>query len=348
MRHARIGCLVSVALLLSTLALPLGASAQQPDPVKVQFGFILDGTNSMPPEDFQLMLEGLASQIGDPDVVPPDGSVEICVIQVGAPDPGARVELYPVIITGASQSETADRIRAIRQGFQWTATGSAIRLTYQTMRNSPNFTIVHKRVINVATDGRPYDKFKYPGSDTSSRSFQDVIDASAEAEAAGVDELDAEALGDLAQTPGQIESFRRWVFPQPAVIVPPEIMQPGFIRVVEDINDFADVMFEKLRALIDTPTPTPTPTSTFTVTPTFTLTPTPTSTPTMTLTGVATATPSLAPTNTTTPIFVSTVTPTPAPTPIPEIPEPSSLLLLATGASALLGLALARRRRGTG
>jgi hypothetical protein len=296
--------------------------------VKVQFGFILDGTDSMPPADFAIILEGLAAQIGNPAVVPPNGSVEICVIQVGSPDPGARVEIYPVAITAATQAQTADRIRAIQQGHEWTATGTAVRLTYRTMRNSPSWDIARTRVINISTDGRPYDKFKYPGGDTSERSFQDVVDASAEAEAAGITELSAEALGDLAQTPGQVDSFLSFVFPRPAVIVPPGAIRPGFIWLIADIRSYSNVMLEKLRALIDTPTPTPTNTSTATVTPAAT------TTPTVTLT--ATVGPTGAPTPTATPI------------PGPEIPEPGSLALLGSGLVALLGMLGARRLRRAG
>lgn len=261
----------------------------------------------MPPADFAVMLDGLAAQIGDPAVVPPNGSVEICVIQVGVSDPGARVELYPVAITSVTQAETANRIRAIQQGHEWTATGTAVRLTYRTMRNSPSWDIARTRVINISTDGRPYDKFKYPGSDTSERSFQDVVDASAEAEAAGITELSAEALGDLAQTPGQVDSFTSFVFPRPAVIVPPGTIKPGFIWLIADIHSYSNVMLEKLRALIDTPTPT------------------------VTLT--ATLRPTGAP------------MPTATPTPGPEIPEPGSLALLGSGLAALLGMLGVRRAR---
>ena len=327
MHRARTCRLLVVAMLLTLIILPLPNAMAQNGVVKVQFGFILDGTNSMPPEDFALMVEGLASQVGNPNVVPPNGSVEICVIQVGSRDPGAQIEVYPVAITTSNQTDVANQIRGIEQGKLWTATGTAIRLTYKTMQTSSSYQIARTRVINVATDGVPYDKFKYPGSDTSWRSFQDVIDASEEAEAAGIDELSSEALGNLAQTPGQVESFRQWVFPKPAVIVPPEAIQPGFIRLVEDLNDFADVMFEKLRALIDTPTPTPTNTSTATATPVFTITPAPT----------ATFTP--------TPEDAGTPTATPDPTTPEEIPEPGSLVLLATGLAALIGLAGRSQRR---
>ena len=296
-----------VLLVISMVLSPLSAAQA---PVWVQLGFIIDGSRSMDSEDFRLMTSGIASALNDPSIVPRDGRVEVCVVQFGLADLDnqVRIEVAPTVITDANVAQIADDIRGIAQGLGETPTAQGIRLCTNVMISSPNFATAARRIMNIATDGVPYDHIQFP-DDPHDAAVADALAASSEAQAAGIEELDAEVLGELGKREGQLDFFLNVVFPQPAVLVPPGEMDFGFVRLVEDLNDFDLAVYEKL-ALLIWPTPTPTLTPTHTVTP------------------VATATAA--------PVPSATATPSPAP-PTPEIPEGNSLLLLASGLAALSG-----------
>ena len=323
-----------VGLVILLIAMPWPA-AKADVPVRVQLGFVVDGSKSIHPTNFVLIKYGLASAIGRADIVPQDGSVEICVVQIGASGTfGGRVhvELDPIAVTSENIGLIQTRLRNMQQGLGYTPTAGGIRTCTGLMVASPNFSVSERQVINVATDGMPYDKLKFPNlpdSELYDTSAQDALAASDEAIASGIDELDVEALGDMGQRPEQLPFLRDLVYPQPARVVPPDTMAPGFVRIVADFNDFDEALYEKLAIVLY---PTPTPTLTNTATPTASNTPTATATPTGTVTP--------QPPATQTPVPVATMTPTPT----PEVPEPGSLLLLGTGLSALLGYALKKRR----
>ncbi|MBM3189852.1 MAG: VWA domain-containing protein [Chloroflexi bacterium] len=301
--RARLTCLsLTLALLFALMS---GSVIQAQGPVRVQAGFLLDGSRSISGSNFDIMVNALASVIGDPLTAPRDGTLEICVVQFGsAPETSeVRVEIPPTVVTEGNVATLVAAIRAIQQGRGYTPTGPGIRLITEQMRSSPNFGTALYHAINIATDGVPSDPVSFPGNVVEG-SLADAIAAASEAQAAGIDELDIEAVGQTWDFSSEC-AFCQIVFPKPAVIVPPGQMSPGFVRVVREFSDFEFAIREKMPVLLYTPTPTSTPI------PTSTPVPPPTAVP---------------------------------PTPTPEeIPEPSSLMLLAGGLFALGGFVGLRR-----
>jgi hypothetical protein len=344
------------------LALGLAPAIQAQQPVRIQLGFIIDGSTSMRAEHFTLMTYALAGALADTSIVPQDGSVEVTVVQIGVEGVAGQVreELAPIAINGSNIGWIRTHIREIDKGEGFTPTAGGIDICAGLMTSSHNFAGAERQVIDIITDGQPFDGEKYaglPNDDIYERSKTDALAARDRAQAAGIDELDAEMLGNLDARPGQIEFFTNLVYPKPAALVPPDPMKPGFARLVEDFGDIEAAIYEKL-ALVLYPTPTPTatntPVPTATWTPTVTNTPeVPTNTPTATWTPTVTNTPrpdEPTATRTNTPVPstgtpVPSVTPRPTATPVPAVPEPASLTLLASGLTALAGYAALRRGR---
>jgi hypothetical protein len=337
-----------VLVLLVTVSLAPATRAQSR--VRVQLAFALDGSRSIHPTNFTVMTYGVARALGNTSVVPRDGSVEVCVVQFGLPTSAGdtvKVELRPIAITDQTMGYIQSTIRAMVQGQGDTPTAGGIRVSTQLLTGSANFAGAERQVINVATDGLPYEPAKFPGvplQDVYALSAEDALVARDEAQAAGIDEIDAEVLGDLGQRPGQLQFFMDLVYPKPANVVPPDPMAPGFARIVTDFNDFEAAIYEKLAIILY---PTPTPTLTSTPQPTATHTPPPTIPPTIPPT-VAPSVTAQTPAASVTPFPQPSPsrTPTPGPTPTPEVPEPASLALLAGGLTALMGYAGWRRRSG--
>jgi len=236
----------------------------------------------------------------------------------------------------------------------------AFRLCTDLFAGSSHFATAERHIINIATDGLPYDTLRFP-DDPYGGAAADALLASSQARAAGIDELDAEVVGNPGLWPDQMGFFHAVVFPQPAIEVPPGVAAPGFIWLAQTLFDFEGAIGAKLQGqLPETETPTPSSTATWTATPTDTATlepsATPTETPSWTVEPTVTMTPGTPePTEEVTPSptteFTAEPTPataTPTPTPPPgEVPEGNSLLLLSSGLSALVGyLGLRRARKG--
>ena len=340
LRIATSFCLCALVI----LAIYPSAGAAQSS-VRVQLGFAVDGSQSIHPTNFTLITYGLANALRNESIVPRDGSVEVCVVQFGTSrtfDTRMREELGPIVLTDETIGYIANVIRGIEQGLGFTPTAGGIRLVTSLMQGSPNFGAAEHRVLNVATDGLPYDPIKFP-PENSSRAYEEAADdalaAANEANAAGIDELDVEALGVLTLFPWQIDFMRDLVFPQPGVLVPPDAMSPGFVSIVEDLDDFGVAISEKLAFLLnptetptmtpnptDTNTPVPTDTPTHTALPTETVAPTPTetATPTETTPGVPTATETSGlPLSTDTPTATPDGTVPPDLTPTEPLPGPT-------------------------
>ena len=64
----------------------------------------------------------------------------------------------------------------------------------------------------------------------------------------------------MGQRENQKAFLRALVYPQPAAIVPPDAIKPGFARILVQPEDFDEVLVEKLRLVLQEPKPMPTPT----------------------------------------------------------------------------------------
>ena len=341
---------LTAVVLLGTVVLASQADDGDPDDGEfAQIAFVLDGSQSIDPSHFleirwALIRAITAEIVEDRDRV---GQVEICVVQFGIKpeiEPSQiRVEINPVVVTAANLVQIRDRILAIQQGQGYTPTGDGIRKGTELLVNSPNYGIATRRIINIITDGGPYDLVKFPGENSGNpeRSKQDAIAAAAEAQAAGIQELNAEGFNNIGAHSWVLEFFHDLAYPQPAVQYAPGQATPeagyGFVFICTPVAGTYDLnppVHQKLRYPFPSDTPTHTPT--VTQTPSHTPTQTPTQTYTPSPTGSATATATASPTGTRSPTLTPTITPTRSPTPV-AVPEGGSGMLMMLGLIVLLG-----------
>ena len=245
--------IVILLLLALAVAAPSTLSASTP---KVQLAIVIDGSDSISTEEWRLQKFGIADALGKPSVVPRDGSIELCVVQIGASGlygERVHVELEPTVVTEASIATIIETVRAMRQGRGFTPIAGGIRTSARLITRSPYFAFAQRQVINIATDGMPYDQLKFPHLPKEENfvvSEADALQARNEAIAAGIDELDVEAMGDLGRGKNQRDFLRALVYPQPGAIVPPDQMKPGFARITVDFDDFAEALIAKLNVVI--------------------------------------------------------------------------------------------------
>lgn len=285
-RHSRssllgsgLGAALLIALLV-LLALPPTSSPAAGPPI--QLCIAVDGSSSIEAEDFATMKMALAAAIEDSSVVTQDGAVELTVIQFGATFSQARVVAEPTVIDNAGKaSSIANAIRADTQLGGYTPTDLAIDTCKEKITGSANFAGALKQAINISTDGNP-------------NSQASAITSRDNAVAAGIDEVDLEAIGQFPSISNMLEI----AYPRPGYIAPPFTGAGGFVIQVATYAGYASAIRQKLQEIIPRPTATPTPTATSTPAPG----PSPTAT--------ATATPG-SPTPTATPASLSTATPTP-------------------------------------
>jgi subtilisin-like proprotein convertase family protein len=262
---------------LLALAILTASVRAAPAQASVQLCIAMDGSGSINADDFLIMKNGLAAAIRDPAVMPSDGSVEISVVQFskGTFSFGAVVEVPATVITDAGVAHSvADQINAIVQGGASTPTHDGISLCTAVIMGSPEFAAAARQVINIPTDGRPDD----PDLAKTAR------DA---AVAAGIDEIDAEAIGSAVDPESTGFLFLRdeLVYPQPGYQAPP-FTRGGFVISVATFDALPAAIAQKLqhvarptRVSTATRTPTPQPTRSATATPTRSLTATATAVP---------------------------------------------------------------------
>jgi len=189
------------------------------------------------------MTQGVADGIRNN--IPDDGTVELCVIQFADNGP-AVVEIAPTVIDSPTTAEAvATAVEGITQLYEMTSMADGLWLTWNTMKNSPNFVAGNKQIINLATDGLPNELLTLaPG--TTGNAADDVSMVVGWAVAEGLDELDAEAIGVGAD----VAWLRDYVvYPQPGYQTPP-FAGPGWVRYVADFQEFADTIGEKFEIII--------------------------------------------------------------------------------------------------
>ena len=220
-------------------------SSEPPTPtnVLVQVAFLLDSSGSIGSGNWAIIVNGLADAVDDSDCFPHNGSVELTVVRFGS---SADTPVGPVVITPSNVDGVADDIRDIAYlSAGSTCISCAFDEAADQLRNSPNFSRSVKQAINLVTDG-------YPASKSASEAARDDC----------IDDLDmtenqdvicAEAIGSGAD----VDWLRDYiVYPQPGCDWPIGDSEPdcnGWVREVEDAEEFADTICEKLEAILVTP-----------------------------------------------------------------------------------------------
>jgi len=223
-----------------------GVTGPTPTPgdVVIQVAFLLDSSGSIGSGNWYIIVNGLADAVEDSRCFPDDGSVELTVIRFGCEQ--ADVPVGPVVITSGNADSVADDIRDISY---WSAPCTSIDEAFdearQALKNSPNFSRSVKQAINLVTDGIA----DCPSCAVDSRDdcIQDLLMTEEQAV------ICCEAIGSGAD----IDWLRDEIcFPQDGCEWPvgdPEPDCDGWVRQVEDAEEFAETICEKLEAILVSP-----------------------------------------------------------------------------------------------
>ena len=209
----------------------------------IQLGLCIDGSGSIPSGDFTVMIDGIAEAIRNN--LPHDGTVELSVVQFADNGP-AVIEIAPTVINSDATAEAvATAVEGITQLYEFTSMADGVWLTWNAMKNSPNFAGASKQIINLATDGVPNELLSLaPG--TTFDPYDDVEMVVGWAVAEGLDELDAEAITSGAD----VAWLRDYVvYPQPGYEAPP-FAGPGWVRYVDTFEEFAATIGEKFEIIV--------------------------------------------------------------------------------------------------
>ncbi len=224
-----------------------------------QFALILDGSNSIDPLDWDIMRDGIAAAIRDPECFPQDGSVELTVIQFGTNSYCARIEVPPTIIDDTNYDSIATTIENMVQGHGWTPMAAGIYLAANQLYNSVNFNPSYRQVINLVTDGVP-NVCSGPndlcGTTWTTEAQGKICAKNARDYLINLlqmtedqDEFDAEAVGTQTEVDWLKDNI---VWPQPGYTDwPPS--GPGWVRYVDDYTEFADTICEKFTIIFQSP-----------------------------------------------------------------------------------------------
>jgi hypothetical protein len=183
----------------------------------------LDGSGSIGTTDFTLQVEGLAQAVENPQVIPPNGSVTLSVVQFAGSTTG--IEVAPTLIDSSTVADTvAAQIRTITQDSGGTPMDAAINVC--TDQGLP-FAAGQRQVIDVSTDGGP-------------NSPSATLAAANAAVSAGVDAINGMGIG----TGANISFLETMVRPQPAS--DPQPGAQGFVIAIEQFDEFADAIALKI------------------------------------------------------------------------------------------------------
>jgi hypothetical protein len=223
----------------------------------IQLALVIDGSNSITAPDFISVKNGLADAIANATIVPHDGSVEISVVQFASAISGlARVEVAPTVITEASVDAIAILIRNIVQAGGNTPLANGIQLGCLQITGSPNFASSGRQLVNVVSDGQPNIPLNgNPNRRKPGKAKKEAIAQSAQCRSAGIDELDAEGIGDATKKSTFVKFLCNTVYPNhdPCQIFNAPLdanlkLTAGFVIKIPNISqDFAGAMAKKLK-----------------------------------------------------------------------------------------------------
>jgi hypothetical protein len=240
-----ISTVLGAILVLSMLAAMSVGHVAANGKVTTQLGLILDGSGSISDAEWAIITDGVASAVENSSCLPDDGTVEVTVVQFSTT---AKVEVGPVVITGANVGAVADQIRNnISQMGGTTCIACGFHVAADALHASPNFDTSIKQALNLATDGAPNvcdPTWACPNAMTNAVSARDYAITLLGMDTDTQDEIDAEGIGIS-------DANRAWlkdniVWPQPGSIatVPP-YPPPGWVKQVENATEFAESMCEK-------------------------------------------------------------------------------------------------------
>ena len=192
----------------------------------IDLAFCIDGSGSMSAAEFQQQLDGTAAAIENSLIVPQDGTVRVSVFQFNS---NASIDVSPTVITPATAANVATAIRGIVQIPALTNMSACINLASSTILSAvPAST---RQIIDMSTDGRPTQP-------TLPISPESVVTVAANAaQTSGIDALNALLIGNLTDS----QFMAGLVFPQP------DGGNNGFTVKIDNFNEFADAIAQKIR-----------------------------------------------------------------------------------------------------
>ncbi len=193
----------------------------------VELCLAIDASGSISGADFTLQLEGIATSVESPSIVPQNSTVRISVVQFAS---SAQVEVPSTLVDNQATATTlANSIRNIAKRGGGTSIGSGITACAGTFV----FAGTDEQIIDVSTDGVS----------------SDPIPARVAAIAAGVDVVNALGVGSGID----VNQLNNLVWPQPVSTLP----APGFVEVIANFSEFNEAIKAKIRAEVTLPGPAP-------------------------------------------------------------------------------------------
>jgi len=121
-----------------------------------QLAVLLDGSGSIEPTNWALMLKGLSDAVGNKSKFTRSGAVELTVIQFGGKKIlGAKLEIGPIVVTESNVNSVVNNIKKIVQMGDKTPTSCAVYMAANVLKNSGMFNPNIKQIILLVTDGNP-------------------------------------------------------------------------------------------------------------------------------------------------------------------------------------------------
>lgn len=156
----RKGILIAAVFVVAAFALTGVVSAGENAVEKVDLFLIVDGSNSITPENYTLQLTGYADAIANSSIVPQNGNISICVIMFGYwPPQYTDLEIpYTTITNQAVADALADKIMSMPQPQDHTPMADVFTLANRTLTGYIKSGITSpdaRQIIDIATDGRP-------------------------------------------------------------------------------------------------------------------------------------------------------------------------------------------------